>query len=33
MQGEAVARLKLLVAFDQVFIVACALAYPFTLEE
>lgn len=31
--GEAVAWLKLLVAFDIVFLVACALAYPFTLEE
>ena len=31
--GEAVAWLKLLVAFDLVFVVACALAYPFTLEE
>lgn len=31
--GEAVAWLKLLVAFDIVFVVACTLAYPFTLEE
>lgn len=31
--GDAVAWLKLLVAFDIVFIVACTLAYPFTLEE
>jgi heme exporter protein B len=31
--GDAVAWLKLLVAFDLVFIVACTLAYPFTLEE
>lgn len=31
--GEAVAWLKLLLAFDIVFIVACTLAYPFTLEE
>lgn len=31
--GDAVAWLKLLVAFDLVFIVACMLAYPFTLEE
>lgn len=31
--GEAIAWLKLLVAFDLVFLVACALAYPFTLEE
>ena len=31
--GDAVAWLKLLVAFDLVFVVACALAYPFTLEE
>ncbi len=31
--GDAVAWLKLLAAFDIVFLVACALAYPFTLEE
>ena len=31
--GDAVAWLKLLIAFDLVFIVACTLAYPFTLEE
>jgi heme exporter protein B len=31
--GDAVAWLKLLVAFDIVFVVACALAYPFTIEE
>jgi heme exporter protein B len=31
--GVAVAWLKLLLAFDIVFIVACTLAYPFTLEE
>jgi heme exporter protein B len=31
--GEAVEWLKLLVAFDLVFVVACTLAYPFTLEE
>jgi heme exporter protein B len=31
--GDAVAWLKLLVAFDMVFVVACMLAYPFTLEE
>lgn len=31
--GDAVAWLKLLVAFDVVFVVACTLAYPFTLEE
>ena len=31
--GDAVAWLKLLVAFDLVFVVACTLAYPFTLEE
>jgi heme exporter protein B len=31
--GDAFAWLKLLVAFDIVFIVACTLAYPFTLEE
>ncbi|HEX6573866.1 MAG TPA: heme exporter protein CcmB [Gemmatimonadaceae bacterium] len=31
--GEAVAWLKLLIAFDIVFVVACALAYPFTIEE
>ncbi|HUQ20162.1 MAG TPA: heme exporter protein CcmB [Gemmatimonadaceae bacterium] len=30
---EAVAWLKLLLAFDIVFVVACMLAYPFTLEE
>lgn len=31
--GDTVAWLKLLVAFDIVFVVACTLAYPFTLEE
>lgn len=31
--GDVVAWLKLLVAFDIVFVVACTLAYPFTLEE
>lgn len=31
--GEAFAWLKLLIAFDIVFVVACTLAYPFTLEE
>jgi len=31
--GDAVPWLKLLIAFDIVFIVACTLAYPFTLEE
>ena len=31
--GEAVEWLKLLSAFDIVFVVACTLAYPFTLEE
>ena len=31
--GDAVAWLKLLVAFDIVFLVACALAYPFTVED
>jgi heme exporter protein B len=30
---EAIAWLKLLLAFDIVFVVACMLAYPFTLEE
>ncbi len=31
--GDAGSWLKLLVAFDLVFVVACTLAYPFTLEE
>lgn len=31
--GDAFAWLKLLIAFDIVFVVACTLAYPFTLEE
>jgi heme exporter protein B len=31
--GDAGPWLKLLVAFDIVFVVACTLAYPFTLEE
>jgi heme exporter protein B len=30
---ESIAWLKLLLAFDLVFVVACMLAYPFTLEE
>jgi heme exporter protein B len=30
---DALAWLKLLLAFDLVFLVACVLAYPFTLEE
>ena len=31
--AEAWPCLKLLVAFDVVFVVACTLAFPFTLEE
>ena len=31
--GEAWPSLKILVAFDIVFLVACTLAFPFTLEE
>ncbi|HVF39610.1 MAG TPA: heme exporter protein CcmB [Gemmatimonadaceae bacterium] len=31
--GDAASWLKLLLAFDIVFVVACTLAYPFTLEE
>jgi heme exporter protein B len=31
--GDALPWLKLLIAFDIVFVVACTLAYPFTLEE
>lgn len=31
--GDALPWLKLLLAFDIVFIVACMLAYPFTIEE
>jgi len=31
--AEAAAWLKLLLAFDIVFVVACALAYPFTVED
>ncbi len=31
--GEIVGWLKLLVAFDIVFVVACMLAFPFTIEE
>ena len=31
--GEALPWLKLLAAFDIVFIVACTLAFPFTLED
>jgi len=30
---EAAAWIKLLLAFDIVFVVACALAYPFTVED
>jgi len=30
---EAMSWLKLLVAFDMVFVVACAFVFPFTLEE
>jgi len=30
---EASAWLKLLLAFDVVFVVACTLAYPFTVED
>ena len=31
--GEALPWLRLLLAFDLLFVVACTLAYPFTLEE
>jgi heme exporter protein B len=31
--GDALAWLRLLLAFDLVFVAACMLAYPFTLEE
>jgi heme exporter protein B len=31
--SESSAELKLLIAYDLVFIVACTLAFPFTLEE
>ena len=31
--GEAAAWLKLLVAFDIVFVAACTLAYPFTVDD
>ncbi|MBA3341342.1 MAG: heme exporter protein CcmB [Gemmatimonadaceae bacterium] len=31
--GDAMSWLKLLLAFDIVFVIACTLAYPFTLEE
>ena len=31
--SESIAWLKMLVAFDLVFIVACTLAYPYTIEE
>ena len=31
--GDALAWLRLLLAFDLVFVFACMLAYPFTLEE
>jgi heme exporter protein B len=30
---ESVGWLKLLLAFDIVFVAACTLAFPFTLEE
>ena len=30
---EAAAWLKLLLAFDIVFVAACTLIYPFTLED
>ena len=30
---EAISWLRILVAFDIVFVVACALAFPFTLED
>lgn len=31
--GEAFGWIKLLIAFDIVFLVACTLAYPFTIED
>jgi heme exporter protein B len=31
--SESLAELKILIAFDIVFIIACTLAFPFTLEE
>jgi heme exporter protein B len=31
--AEAMSWLKILIAFDIVFVVACALAFPFTLED
>lgn len=31
--GEAAAWIKLLLAFDIVFVVACTLAYPYTVED
>jgi hypothetical protein len=31
--SEALAWLKLLAAFDLVFLLACTLAFPFTLED
>jgi len=31
--AEAMSWLRILIAFDIVFVVACALAFPFTLEE
>jgi heme exporter protein B len=31
--AEAWAWLRILVAFDIIFLVACTLAFPFTLEE
>ena len=31
--AEAMSWLKILIAFDVVFVIACALAFPFTLED
>ena len=31
--AEAMSWLRILIAFDIVFVVACALAFPFTLED
>jgi heme exporter protein B len=31
--SESIAWLKMLVAFDLVFVVACTLAFPYTIEE
>ena len=31
--SEAMSWLRILIAFDIVFVVACALAFPFTLED